>query len=203
MGNRRRVTSGQPTRPGRKRDESRDSTILRATLAVLAETGYERMTTDMVAARAGASKATMYRRWPSKPDLVVDAVESLRDQPITDVPDTGTLKGDLTALIKTLQSPSTASKLQIMAGLLSILPRHPDLESVVQRRIVQPHTAVMRLLLERAQKRGEIDADRDLDTLALVVPAMTTYRLIILGEKVDHQFLTTVINEVLTPAVNH
>jgi AcrR family transcriptional regulator len=57
------------------------------------------MTTDMVAARAGASKATMCRRWPSKPELVVDAVASLRDQLMTDVPDTGTLKGDLAALV--------------------------------------------------------------------------------------------------------
>jgi AcrR family transcriptional regulator len=194
---------GSGSRPGRKRDESRDGTILQATLAVLAETGYERMTTDMVAARAGASKATMYRRWPSKPELVVDAVASLRDELMTDVPDTGTLNGDLAALANVLQSPSTARKFQIMAGLLPILPRHPDLARVVQRRIVQPPSVVMRLLLERAEKRREIDADRDLDTLALVVPAMITYRLVILGEKIDHQFLTAIINEVLTPAVNH
>jgi AcrR family transcriptional regulator len=195
-----RVLSGQQTRPGRKRDASRDGAILHATLAVLAETGYERMTTDMVAARAKTSKATMYRRWPSKAELVVEAVESLRDDPITAAPDTGTLRGDLAALIQTFQSPSTARKFQIMAGLLSILPRDPDLARVVQRRIVQPGTGVMRLLLERAQKRGEIDPGRDLDTLALVAPAMVAYRLMIAGEQVDRQFLTSVVNEVLAPA---
>ena len=63
--------AGPHSRPGRKRDASRDVAILQATLSVLAETGYERMTTDMVAARAGASKATMYRRWPSKAELVI------------------------------------------------------------------------------------------------------------------------------------
>jgi AcrR family transcriptional regulator len=194
------VLSGQQTRPGRKRDTSRDRAILQATLEVLAETGYERMTTDMVAARAKTSKATMYRRWPSKAELVIEAVESLRDEPVTAVPDTGTLRRDLAALIETFQSPSTTRKFQIMAGLLSILPRDPDLARVVQRRIVQPGTAVMRLLLERAQKRGEIDPGRDLDTLALVAPAMVAYRLIITGEQVDRQFLTSVINEVLAPA---
>jgi len=193
---------GSEGRPGRKRDDSRDTAILQATLAVLAETGYERMTTDMVAARAGASKATMYRRWPSKPELVADAVASLSDQLMADVPDTGTLKGDLAALVNVLQSRSTARKFQIMAGLLSVLPGHPDLARVVQRRIVQPPATVLRLLLERAEKRREIAANRDLDTLALVVPAMITYRLIILGEKIDHQFLTAIINEVLTPALN-
>lgn len=195
--------SGQHRRPGRKRDASRDGAILQATVALLAETGYERMTTDMVAARAGASKATMYRRWPSKAELVVEAVESLRDEPIATVPDTGTLRGDLAALIHTFDSPSDARKFQIVAGLLSTLPRDPDLARVVQRRIVQPATAVMRLLLQRARQRGEIDSARDLDTLALVLPAMTAYRLIVLGEQVDQHFLTSVIDEVLIPASRH
>ena len=126
-------------------------------------------------------------------------MESLRDEPVTAVPDTGDLTGDLAALLQTSQSPSTAFKFQIMAGLLSLLPRDRDLARVVKRRIIEPGTAVMRLLLERAQKRGEIDSGRDLDTLALVVPAMFAYRLIITGEQVDHHFLTSVIKEVLAP----
>ena len=197
------VALEQRIRPGRKRDASRDSVILQATLDVLAEAGYERMTTDMVAARAGVSKATMYRRWPSKAELVVDAVESLRDEPASVVPDTGTLRGDLAALIQAPENPSAAYKMRIMAGLLPIVLRDPDLASVVQRRIVQPRTAAMRTILERAQKRGEVDSRRDLDTLALVVPAMTAYRLIVLGEQVDREFLTSVINEVLAPASSH
>ena len=190
------------TRVGRKRDPSRDSAILRATLEVLAEQGYEGMTTDMVAARAGASKATLYRRWPSKAELVVDAVESLGEEPPTSLPDTGSLNGDLAAMINSPpSSESTASKLQIMAGLLSIMPRDPEFARVVQRRIVAPRTTAMRALLDRAQRRGEIKPDRDLETLALVLPAMTTYRLIIAGEHVDHRFVTAVINEVLAPAI--
>ncbi|HEV7622960.1 MAG TPA: helix-turn-helix domain-containing protein, partial [Amnibacterium sp.] len=59
---------------GRKRDHTRDPEILTAAIDVLAEVGYERMTVDMVAARAKAGKATLYRRWPSKADLVIDAV---------------------------------------------------------------------------------------------------------------------------------
>ncbi len=185
---------------GRKRDLSRDGAILQATLEVLAETGYERMTTDMVAARAGASKATLYRRWPSKAELVVEAVASLVDEPATSLPDTGSLKGDLTAWIQPPESASSAWKLQIMAGLLPMLRRDSDLARVVQHRIVQPRIAAVRAVLERAQIRGEIDVCRDLDTLALVVPAMTTYRLIVTGEQLDRQFVAAVINEVLIPA---
>jgi Tetracyclin repressor-like, C-terminal domain len=86
-----------------------------------------------------------------------------------------------------------------MTGLLSMLPRDPDLDRAVQRRIVEPRTATIRVALERAQKRGEIDSGRDLDTLALVVQAMTTYRLIVTGKQIDRQFLTSLIKEVLAP----
>src|ERR1700726_2599355 len=87
---------GTPARRplGRRRDESRDPEILRAALDVLAETGYERMTMDAVAARARTGKATIYRRWASKAQLVVDAVASTGHTGIAaaDLPDTGSLR---------------------------------------------------------------------------------------------------------------
>src|ERR1700710_1308083 len=82
---------------GRKRDHSRDPEILQAALDVLAENGYDGMTIDMVAARAKAGKATLYRRWPSKGHLVVDAIACMKrsDAALAALPDTGTLRGDL------------------------------------------------------------------------------------------------------------
>ncbi len=87
---------------GRPLDASRDSDILEAALDVLAEEGYDGMTIDMVAARAKAGKATLYRRWPSKTELVLDAVACMKTTNIdyADLPDTGTLRGDLVAMIK-------------------------------------------------------------------------------------------------------
>ena len=87
---------------GRKRDHTRDPEILDAALDVLAETGYDGMTIDMVAARAKAGKATLYRRWPSKAELVIDAVACMKagDLDLDDLPDTGTLRGDLVAMIR-------------------------------------------------------------------------------------------------------
>src|SRR3954452_15398565 len=95
-------TDGAPRKLGRRRDHTRDAEILDAALDVLAETGYDGMTVDMVAARAKAGKATLYRRWPSKPDLVLDAVACMKanDVDLTALPDTGTLRGDLVAMIK-------------------------------------------------------------------------------------------------------
>ncbi|WP_216901953.1 TetR/AcrR family transcriptional regulator [Nocardia alni] len=184
-------------RTGRKRDMSRDSAILQATLDVLAETGYERMTTDMVAARASAGKATIYRRWPSKAELVVDAVESLRGEPTTAVPDTGTLTGDLTSLLDPSRNGPASRKLEVMMGLLSLLPHDTDLASAVRRRILEPRNQAIRTAIQREQARGGIGSERDPDLLAVVVAAMISYRSIITGEPVDHEFLTTLVDGVL------
>src|SRR3954447_6644599 len=80
---------------GRPRDESRDAVILAATLEVLADVGYDRLTMDAVAARAKASKATLYRRWTNKVTLVIEALQHAKSP--TDVPDTGSLREDLLA----------------------------------------------------------------------------------------------------------
>ena len=90
--------TGQAARRGRPRDATRDRALLEATLAVLSESGYSGFTTAAVAARAGVSTATLYRRWPSKEGLVV-AAASAYAQELTAPTDTGTLEGDLRALL--------------------------------------------------------------------------------------------------------
>ncbi|MQY30622.1 putative HTH-type transcriptional regulator [Nocardia sp. RB56] len=189
--------SEQQSRPGRKRDSSRDGAILQATLDVLAAAGYEGMTTDMVAARANASKATIYRRWPSKAELVVEAVESLRAEPLGDAPDTGSLAGDLAAMLDTSGNAAESRKFKVVMGLLSLLPQDADLANAVQRRILGPRSAAIRVAVEREQARGGIVADRDAGLLALVVMATITYRLIVTGEPVDRTFLTALADGVL------
>ncbi len=84
------------SRAGRKRDHSRDGVILDATLAVVAEHGYDGMTIDMVAARAGSARATVYRRWATKADLVLEAVSRMSrdDVNLDQLPDTGSLRWD-------------------------------------------------------------------------------------------------------------
>ncbi|MBN9376091.1 MAG: helix-turn-helix transcriptional regulator, partial [Cellulomonas sp.] len=86
----------EPRRLGRPRDMTRDAEILQAARDELAERGYERMTVAAVAARAGAGKATVYRRWASKAELVLDAAMCTADTALTidRVPDTGSLAGD-------------------------------------------------------------------------------------------------------------
>jgi AcrR family transcriptional regulator len=194
--------TGAAGRPlGRKRDESRDPEILRAALDELAESGYERMTMDAVAARARTGKATIYRRWPSKAQLVVDAIASTGDKSITvaDIPDTGSLRGDLLALADAGLREENSGKLRILAGLISALPRNPDLAAIVGERLVTPRTTLMRELLERAVARGEVAPGRDLGMLALTGPAMTVYRVMITNEPMDRAFYAAMVDEILLP----
>ena len=122
-------------RLGRKRDHTRDPEILDAALDVLAETGYDGMTIDMVAARAKAGKATLYRRWASKSELVLDAVACMKstDVDLASPPDTGTLRGDLVAMVKTPTIRESERKLKVMAGIVSMIARDPELAAAAQR----------------------------------------------------------------------
>ena len=188
---------------GRKRDHTRDAEILDAAVEVLAETGYDGMTMDMVAARAKAGKATVYRRWPSKAELVIDAIACMKSSDIDydRLPDTGTLRGDLVAMIKPHSIEEAKRKLQVMAGLISMLSRAPELADAANAAIVEPRAAANRILMRRAIDRGEISADCDVETLALISPSMAAYRVLILRKPVDRPFLLALIDGVILPAV--
>jgi len=191
-----------PSKLGRKRDHTRDPEILEAALEVLAETGYEGMTIDMVAARAKAGKATLYRRWASKNELVIDAVACMKSASLdlNALPDTGTLRGDLIAMIKPHSIQDSERKLQIMAGLTSMLAKAPELASAANEAIVEPRASANRFLMRRAMERGEISSDIDVDALALISPSMAAYRTLILRKPVDREFLISMIDNVVLPA---
>ncbi|MGD8195797.1 TetR/AcrR family transcriptional regulator [Herbiconiux sp. P18] len=197
------VTVDAPARPGRRRDHSRDPEILDAAIEVLAEEGYDGMTMEMVANRARAGKATLYRRWPSKGELVVEAVACMKskDLDLDRLPDTGTLRGDLVAMIKPRTLEDAERKMQVMAGLMSVLSRSPDLAQAIDAAIVAPRAEANRRLLQRAIDRGEISPDVDIEAIALVAPAMSSYRLLLTQRPVDREYLLSIIDNVVLPAV--
>ncbi len=192
-----------PMKLGRKRDHSRDPEILGAALDVLAETGYDGMTIDMVAARAKAGKATLYRRWASKSDLVIDAVACMKRDELdpANLPDTGTLRGDLVALVRPPSIAEGERKMHIVSGLISMISRSPELAEAVRGAFVEPRAAANRILIRRAIERGEIRADVDVETLSMLVPSMAAYRLLLQHGALDRDFLIGVIDGILLPAV--
>ena len=195
-------TTTEAPKLGRKRDHTRDADILDSAIDVLAETGYDGMTIDMVAARAKAGKATLYRRWTSKAELVIDAVACLKktDLDAANIPDTGTLRGDLIAMIKTPSIQDGERKLRVMAGLASMISRSPELADAARDAIVAPRIALNRMFLQRAVDRGEIAADVDIDLIATISPSMVTYRALMLGIPATREFLITLIDDVILPA---
>jgi AcrR family transcriptional regulator len=186
---------------GRRRDHTRDPEILEAALDVLAETGYDGMTIDMVAARAKAGKATLYRRWSSKGELVIDAVACMKTIDFEALPDTGTLRGDLVAMIKSPSMVDAQRKMKVMTGLLSMISRDSELADTAFTAIIEPRAVANRMLLDRAVARGEIASDLDLDRIAHISQAMATYRTTVLRTPVDRDFLLWVIDGVVLPAV--
>jgi AcrR family transcriptional regulator len=188
---------------GRKRDDSRDIAILNAALDVLAESGYDGMTMDMVALRAKAGKATMYRRWQSKAELVVEAVAHLKRIQVdaAGLPDTGTLRGDLLALFRPQSSQDSERKLRVMAGLASVLSQHTEFAEAGHSAIVEPWADAHLALMQRAERRGELRVDADLRAASQVVPSMAAYRALIQRKPFELQFLTSVVDGVLLPAL--
>jgi AcrR family transcriptional regulator len=178
----------------------REEEILDATVRLLVEVGYDKLTLDAVAAEARASKATLYRRWQGKADLVVDAVNRSKacGGPL-DV-DTGSLRSDLLALACQAGGLIDEIPLAVFAGLLSAMHRDPTLMAAVRERFLGPRIEIAARVLERARGRGDIGPEVDIELLTAVLPAMVLHRRLVMGEPVDARFVARVIDEVLLPA---
>ena len=187
---------------GRKRDHSRDQEILDVALDVLVETGYDGMTIEMVATRAKAGKATVYRRWASKSDLVLDAVACMKsnDVDLDALPDTGTLRGDLVAMIKPPTIRDGERKLKLLTGIASMISRNPEVADAAQRALVEPRATVNRVFFARAIARGEISAEVDVEKLCMIGPALVAYNVLLLRKPIDREFLIDNIDNVILPA---
>jgi AcrR family transcriptional regulator len=141
-------------RPGRHRSEAADQAILAATLDVLAAEGYGGLTMAAVIARSGVSSATLYRRWPTKQELVAAAMASLHPA-VVDV-DTGSLEGDITAFVRSLAGSLTPKRDDLSQDVAVALSRHPEFRAAVNEKFVVPRVLVLGHVLDRARNRGEL-----------------------------------------------
>jgi AcrR family transcriptional regulator len=189
-----------PTR-GRPRDPQRRRAILDAAMALIAEVGYDRMTVDAIAARSGVSKPTLYRRWAhGKPELVADAIRE-RHADHGPVPDTGSLRGDLLALIEA-QTGKLLDDVHLACGLVSQLRTSPELAAVMQEHVIAEERARYETILARARKRGELPAGRVSPLFADVAGSIVFGRVTITGEPVDRAFVEELVDHVLLAILN-
>ena len=178
----------------------RESEILDAALVLLGRVGYDRLTMDAVAAEAKASKATLYRRWASKPTLVVDAI--LRTKEALQAPevDTGSLREDLMQMACGHGGLTDARSAEIMAGLVTALHHDPDFAVEFRTRVLGPKLEIGRRVFERARARGEITADLDLDLLSNALAGIILHRSFVLGLPADEKTVAQVVDEIIVPA---
>jgi AcrR family transcriptional regulator len=176
----------------------REQEILDATLEVLADVGYDRLTMDAVAARAKASKATLYRRWTNKVSLVIEALQHTKS--LHDLPDTGSLRGDLQQVFCGVGGLSDPTSVAMFASVLTALSRDADFAEAFRRDVVGPKVAVSRRLWERARDRGEVRDDVDLDLLEPALAGIVLHRVFLMGEAPDTDLITRVIDQIILPA---
>ncbi len=167
---------------------------------VLAEEGYDCLTMDAVAERAQAGKATLYRRWSSKAQLVVDALVYIDMAAIcADHADSGSLRSNLCELLALCFGLNDPIRQRVIIGLASSLCRYPDLAEAWRSRFVEGQQCALRAVYERAVERSEIAAGRDLDLLTMVGPALLFYQLVMTGEPVNQECIRRIVDEVLLP----
>ena len=177
----------------------RETELLEVTLQLLQEHGYDRLTLDAVAARARASKATVYRRWPSKAELVLAAfIEGCRQ--IAVHPDTGTLRGDLLQLGRVI-SQQSHEQAGIIRAVLVEISRHPALHDAMQSEFLDQRKALLHEVLRDAVLRGEIDAAAISDELWDLLPGYLIFRSIMPNRPPTEQTVEALIDEVIIPSL--
>ena len=192
------MTAPQPegTRPRVEGD--REQEIFDATLRVLEEVGYDRLTMDAVASAARASKATLYRRWNGKVSLVIDAL--LSQKAPHDLPDTGTLRGDLIATFCGAGGLTDHSAVATFASVLTAISRDAEFAEAFRQRVIGPKAAMGRLVFERARDRGELRDGVDIDLLAPALAGICLHRLFLMGLPPDQDVIARVVDQIILPA---
>jgi AcrR family transcriptional regulator len=188
---------------GRPEDASpwspREAELLAVTLQLLQQNGYDRLTLDAVATTAQASKATVYRRWPTKAELVLAAfIEGIRQ--VAYPPDTGTLRGDLLHLGNNILEHCNQHAATFRAVMVE-LSNNPALNDAFEQEFVVQRRALIQYVLEQAVARGEIDAAAISDELWDVLPGYLVFRSIAQNRPPTAHTVQALVDEVLMPSL--
>jgi len=178
---------------------SREAELLAVTLQLLQEHGYDRLTVEAVATTARASKATIYRRWPTKAELVLAAfIEGTRETAVP--PDTGSLRGDLLQLGEMIRAHVGAHAGTIRAVMVETA-RSAELAAMLQRQFLDERKAVMEEVLAQAVARGEIDAASVTEDLWDVLAGYLIYRTVLAGRSPSHRTVGDLVDDVIIPGL--
>jgi AcrR family transcriptional regulator len=178
-------------------DVEREQAILRAAYELLGEVGYQGLRVDAVAARARASKATLYRHWPAKASLVADAVRACKNT-AEDIPDTGSLRGDLVTWFQAIAESIGGAQGRLLAGLFMAMYRDPELAAELRsmRTSKAPAAAT---ICARAEQRGELRPGYDAGLIDEIAPGQMFMHHFAMGLPLDATFLDHMVDDIILP----
>jgi len=180
-----------PAGAGRPRSEEAHQAILQATLELLSEVGFSALTVEGVASRAGVGKATIYRRWPSKLPLVVEAFGQL---PALEDADTGSLAGDLKTMLRHyLELFHTTPLAAVLPSLSGERAHNPQLSEHFDP-VMKGRRSPLTRAFERARERGEVPADLDLELAADLVVGPIAVRLFFTGSRIHPDIVDPIVD---------
>jgi AcrR family transcriptional regulator len=195
--------SGAPDRckSPRRRGGALLTAIFEATLAELAESGYAELSMARVACRARASKSSLYRRWPSRADLVGDAMQYNRPEPIP-APDTGNARNDLLGFLRGVADLINSADGDAVRGLLAVAARDPELARMVRERFIEPNLAQVLDVLRRGAVRGEVRPGALTRRMATVGPWLLREHFMVYGGPVCDSVVVEIVDDVLMPIIS-
>ena len=196
-----RVQPVHPSRTragGRRLDASRDAAIASAVVEVLGRAGYAGLTMDAVATAAGVGKATIYRRWSSKAELLLSVMDVV-GAPVLEVPDTGCLREDLIAVLTEVVELFGGPSGRAIRSLLGAVIDDPVLQEGSRRLPLANWDAAWETVVARAVERGEIPAGAGQSLAAEVGPAVLALRWLVTGRPLDSTVVTDLVDRVVLP----
>ena len=181
---------------GRPRSEETKKAILTAAYELMSENGFDAVTIEGIAERAGVSKATIYKWWPGKAAVVLDGYFAATEL-LLPVPDTGSVKEDLFQQFNNLSSFITSPKGKMITELIAAGQFNPGIAEEYRVRFFNPRRHISRGILERGIARGELRKDLDLERSIDLIFAPLVYRLLITGDSLDSAFIRELINDII------
>ena len=186
-------SGGEKRGPGRPRSAAADEAILDAALALFVEAGYESLSMEAVAARAGVAKTTLYRRYPDKAALVAAAAD--RARPTVEFPDTGSMRDDFVSLFTEIESAMKSPvSLRVFALMVHAFAEHSEFRDAYWQSFVEPRREAFGQILRRGQQRGELDPDADVELLVDVLAGSVMYQLVRPGSEPFAQRMQRIID---------
>lgn len=182
------------------RGEARADAILDSAIELMAITGYDRLTIDAVAARSRASKATIYRRWPGKSELVIAALARHGAASAAEV-DTGELRGDLIQAVTQMRDGLASQDGAVILGLLNAIRGNAELAEHVRSHVLSEKRAVIGRLVERSVTRKELPAHANHELASEIAAALVFTRVLVTGQPLGDDEIVRIVDAALMPVL--